>query len=355
MSVPPTEVIVLGPGLDDQGGITSVIATHVACADAAGLELLTVATTVPGGPLAKASAAIRATARLLGLLVRRPRAVVHAHSSVGVSFYRKSGLLLLASLLRRPTILHVHGSSFDRFLTAGSPLRRAVVRGGLRIPSAIVALSPEWESTLRPFTSRPIHVVPNGVELPSADRDPDPATIVSLGRLGERKGTFDLIAALATLDRPAPRLVLAGDGDVAAARDAAARVDLDDRVEIPGWVDREAAHEILRRATVFALPSYAENLPMALLEAMAAGVPVVASRVGGIPTLIRDGENGLLIDAGDRAQLAAALDRLLSDTELRARIGDAGRRTVIERYSALAATRRLASIYRDLVASPRRG
>lgn len=341
-------MLVLGPDPEANGGIATVIgvlAEHED-ADSSLSELLVTAQSGSAG--LKAWRWTAAYARFVLLLLQRRIDVVHAHSSVGVSFARKLSFLILARLAGTPTVLHVHGSSFDRFLSAGSWLRNALIRAGLRVPSTIVALSPEWAGILQSHTPRPIHIVPNGVELPVPNRNPAPATILSLGRLGERKGTFDLIAALAALPRSDARLVLAGDGDVDKARHAAARIGVSERVETPGWIDRAAAEVQLQRATLFALPSHAENLPMALLEAMAAGVPVVASRVGGIPSLIRDGENGLLIEAGDHRQLTSALDRLLSDGGLRARIGDAGRQTVAKRYSAQAATQRLAAIYRDL-------
>jgi glycosyltransferase involved in cell wall biosynthesis len=350
----PVHVLVLGPDPESHGGIASVIRVLQAHERPRRVCSTVLVTAESGSAARKIRRWSAAYLRFIGLLSRRRIDVVHAHSSVGISFARKVSFLGLARLAGTPTILHVHGSSFDRFLKAGSSLRRALIRGSLRIPSAIVVLSPEWEAVLRPHTQRPIHIVPNGVELLTAASAPAPATIVSLGRLGERKGTFDLIAATSALARSDARLVLAGDGDISGARDAASQAGVSARVETPGWVGREDAAQRLRAATVFALPSYAENLPMALLEAMAAGVPVVATRVGGIPTLIRDGENGLLVDAGDRRQLAGALDRLLTDDALRTRLGDAGRRTVTEQYSAAAASRRLAEIYRDLVMAPSR-
>jgi glycosyltransferase involved in cell wall biosynthesis len=117
------------------------------------------------------------------------------------------------------------------------------------------------------------------------------------------------------------------------------------RVECPGWLSTEAARAELARAELFALPSYAEGLPMALLEAMAAGKPVVVGSVGGIPSVVADDANGLLVNPGDPAGLVEALSHLLADAAARRRLGRAARQTIEEGYSLGNSIRRLAAIY----------
>jgi glycosyltransferase involved in cell wall biosynthesis len=104
-------------------------------------------------------------------------------------------------------------------------------------------------------------------------------------------------------------------------------------------------NSLLARATVFALPSHAEGMPVALLEAMAAGCPVVASAVGGIPDLIDDGFNGLLVPAGDPAALARAIARLLDDPPLAAAMGRAARATIASRFTAERSVETLGRLY----------
>ena len=160
----------------------------------------------------------------------------------------------------------------------------------------------------------------------------------------------DLLVAVALLAPrfPALRLVLAGSGDLAAWRRAARERGIGDRVELTGWLDAGAREAHLARAAVFCLPSHAEGLPMALLEAMAMGRAVVASRVGGIPEAVREGDNGLLVPPHDAPALAAALARVLDDAGLRARLGERARMTVAQHYSTEAVCGRLAAIYNDL-------
>jgi glycosyltransferase involved in cell wall biosynthesis len=119
-------------------------------------------------------------------------------------------------------------------------------------------------------------------------------------------------------------------------------------LHLPGWIGRSRRGELLRRTAVFVLPSHAEGLPVSLLEAMAAGCPVIASAVGGIPDVITDGVNGLLVPAHDRDALALALHRLLVDRRLAARLGREARNTIARRYTVEQAVERLEQIYSGL-------
>jgi glycosyltransferase involved in cell wall biosynthesis len=123
-------------------------------------------------------------------------------------------------------------------------------------------------------------------------------------------------------------------------------------VEFLGWIDGAAKAQALAEATVYALPSYMEGLPMGVLEAMAVGLPVVATTVGGIPDVIEDGVTGLLIEPGDQDGLARALSLLLSDAALRHRMGAAARAVVEEGYTPQRIVPMIESLYRTLGAAP---
>jgi len=195
-----------------------------------------------------------------------------------------------------------------------------------------------------------VTVVPNAVPVPAQPGPGEAGRILFLGRLEAGKGLAELLDAAALLAPrfPALRLVLAGSGDSDAWRRAAQARGIEKNVELTGWLDAAARDAQLGRAAVFCLPSHAEGLPMALLEAMAAGKAVVASAVGGIPEVLREGENGLLVPPKDGAALAGALARVLDDAGLRARLGEQARRTVAQHYSTEAICGRLAAIYNDL-------
>jgi glycosyltransferase involved in cell wall biosynthesis len=202
-------------------------------------------------------------------------------------------------------------------------------------------------------------VVENGVPVP-ADRATNPgdgpSKVVFLGQLAETKGVFDLIAAAARVDIKA-ELVLAGPeaeaGLAAALHAQAERLDLGWTLSTPGAVQGQEKAALLDAATLFVLPSYFEGMPMSLLEAMALGVPVVCTAVGAIPTVVENEHSGLLVPAGDVSALAEALRRLLSEPELRDRIGRAGREVCAERFGIERAVEKLKSIYAELLGMSR--
>ncbi|MFT3968642.1 MAG: glycosyltransferase family 4 protein, partial [Sphingobium sp.] len=141
-------------------------------------------------------------------------------------------------------------------------------------------------------------------------------------------------------------------GEVERARASARSMGIGNVVDLPGWIDGERKQDLLRTSGIYILPSHNEGLPVSLLEAMSHGLAVIGSRVGGIPELIRDGTDGLLVDAGDVAAIADALERLLSDDALRERLGSAARARIDDAFSDRAVLPLLDQLYRHCTAPP---
>jgi len=211
-------------------------------------------------------------------------------------------------------------------------------------------------------------VIPSGVDTdrfrPTTERSAakarlgiDPATPVvgTVGRLEPRKGTATLIAALDALRNAGRTLagVIVGDGPLRAEleRDLAAR-GLGAQVRLLG--DRAEVREVLEALDAFVLPSRTEGMSNALLEAMAMGLPVVATAVGGNPEVVADGRSGLLVPADDAAVMAAAIARVLDDSTLATELGTAARHVVEERYGARSMVRRLEAVYAAVAAGAAR-
>ncbi|MBV9309420.1 MAG: glycosyltransferase family 4 protein [Solirubrobacterales bacterium] len=162
------------------------------------------------------------------------------------------------------------------------------------------------------------------------------ANILSVARLAPAKGQAVLVDAIAELANQGveARVKLIGEGPKRASlEDRIARLGLADRFELVGAVGAHRVPGFYEQADVFCLSSFAEGLPIVLMEAMAAELPVVAPRTMGIPELVRDGVNGLLVTPGRPDELAAALGRLIGDPELRIALGRAGRQTVADEFS----------------------
>jgi glycosyltransferase involved in cell wall biosynthesis len=200
-----------------------------------------------------------------------------------------------------------------------------------------------------------------------AERPPRPdgngvLNVLAIGRLVEKKGFDVLVDAHAVLAERGVALAttVVGDddgGDVGAElRRRIARRRLDGRIRLAGTMSQSALYEEYRRATVFCLPCRVldsgdrDGIPNVLVEAMAAGVPVVTTRVSGIPELVEDGVNGLLVQPDDPEELAAALLRLDSDSKLGARLAAAGEDTVRRRFDGEALAAEMAALFREALA-----
>ncbi len=231
-----------------------------------------------------------------------------------------------------PHVITMHGG----VTFAAAARRRWALRWSVNRAAATVGVSDSTcqhlADSLRLRRDR-VELVPNGVPITPGDRDsarralgvdPTVRLLLSVGNLYPVKGHATLIEACGLLaqERTLPpwRVVVAGRGDEAAPLQARIHaLGLEDRVTLLGL--RDDIPDLLAAADGWVMPSLSEGLPMALLEAMLARLPIVSSAVGGIPDVIRDGENGLLVPAADPARLAAALASLLRDPDTATRYG----------------------------------
>lgn len=302
----------------------------------------------------KLRAASAALASFVGLLLRREVACVHAHVAARGSFWRKSLFLVLGHLAGARTIFHLHDGSFPAWYDNRPAWVRRLVRHVFRSMDRVVVLTAamgSWVQAVEPAATTT--VIGNPVVLPTAAAARSPGKLLFLGRLWRDKGVYDLLDALAELKKAGLgfELVCAGDGDLEEVRQKARKLGIGDQVSLPGWVDGAAKAALLQEASVFVLPSYFEGLPMGLLEAMAHGIPVVASSVGGIPDAVGT-QAGILVKAGDIGALAAALATLLRDDALQARMGAAGRSRVAAEFETTKVLGKIGALYADLGLHP---
>jgi glycosyltransferase involved in cell wall biosynthesis len=350
-------VLMVGTSLDAMGGISAVVGVWQAEGLFAAEHVVYVSTHGDVGPWRKLWLAGWAFIRFLWLLVSlRPR-LVHVHLASRASFWRKLPFMTAASLWCVPYLVHLHGAEFRQFYgqTSG-PIARRLIRRTFDRAGMICVLSSTWRDWVLSVSPRSrVAVVYNAVPLPVAAsaHKRDAGVVLFLGRLGVRKGVYDLLEAFVVVARhfPDSRLRLGGDGDLDAVRNRAADLGIADRVDVLGWVSGEAKSQELARADVYALPSYNEGLPMSVLEAMAAGLPVLTCPVGGIPDAVTDGVEGFLVPPGDVPALSSRLQALLADESLRQRMGDAARYRVRTQFSSSAAVERVGVLYEQLAPS----
>jgi len=347
------QLIMLGTAFETRGGIAAVVNAYRAQGLFERWPIAYVPTHCDGGAVRKFLTAGKALFTIIALLARQRRAVMHVHCASHASFWRKSVFMAIGMLAKCPVIFQLHGGGFARFYeTQCGAAGRRIIRFFLDRASCVIVLSDRWRAWITRVTENPrIVCIPNPVaaleERPASQRK---NIVLFLGRLERSKGIFDLLDAVCALRASIPdiRLVCAGEGDIDCVARYAERLGIGDAVGLTGWIGTAEKRSLMNRAAVFVLPSYAEGLPMSLLEAMAAGLPVVATEVGGIPDVVSDGANGFLFRPGASARLERLLRRLMRDPRLGERIAMAARETVRLRFSADRVLAQLDEIYAGL-------
>jgi polysaccharide biosynthesis protein VpsI len=330
-------VTLIGPSTSQPGGVASVLQGLVVFLAKRQIDVNLLSTTTGRGILSDVACFFKAWITLLSILFQKKSDVVHLHMASRGSCMRKSILSLTCLVFRVPFIIHLHGAAFHIFYAKElGPWGRWCVRSIFARAKYVIALSESWKSWVESeIKVNNVVVVFNGVALTEpidGVKNGAGQTILFLGQLGERKGVGELILAMKDIVKNAPDTILelGGNGEI----DIYKKLTNDSpNIKFLGWLDDTARSAALSRATVFCLPSRNEGAPMSVLEAMSAGLPVVSTRVGGIPELVEDGVTGLLIAPRDTAALASALSRILCDPVLAKSMGDCGKRRHLEKFS----------------------
>jgi glycosyltransferase involved in cell wall biosynthesis len=290
--------------------------------------------------------------------------VVHTHD-------RRSGLLVRPQArLRGVKAVHtLHGIPDEIFIRVGRDGRRpewpgvsrarlawlehgvVPIEAALARLGTIVVPSHALADYLRAhrFPARRLRVIPNGISVRRTEPGPlrSPPVVGTAAILEHRKGVDVLLEAAALAGTPL-RLEIFGEGaDRPVLERRAAELGLD--TTFHGFV--EGLRSRIADLDVFVLPTRGENLPVSILEAMAEAVPVVSTRVGGIPELVEDGASGLLVEPDDAPALAMAIRRVVEDPELHARLGAAGAARAAERFDNADVAARMVALYEELCGS----
>ncbi|RQG97184.1 glycosyltransferase family 1 protein [Natrarchaeobius chitinivorans] len=279
---------------------------------------------------------------------RRPD-LVHVHTSHRFSFYRSSFYVLFAAYVwNRPVVVHVHGSSFDEFVTTESRVLARYQSLVFDASERVVVLSAYWRDVVSTRTDEEsIHVLPNAVEPSSYDPEfeVDLPRLVFVSNMIERKGVAELVEAIdrleSTVDRPF-EVHFAGKGPLSSSVSDLA--DAHENVIYHGYVSEERKRELLSEGSIYVLPTYAEGLPIAMLEGMAGGNAIVSTDVGSIPEVIDD-EHGRLVEPGDVDELHDALQSLVESPERVEQMGRQNRTQIEEQYSWEEITDELLEVY----------
>lgn len=294
--------------------------------------------------------------RLTGAGLLGRIATLHIHMADRGSVVRKALFVYLGAMLRRPVVIHMHAATFPEFYTSLPRVGRKWVSQMLRTADRFIVLG----SVQRQYFLDTVGldadrvVIAHNAVPPSTSASPaserQVCQVLFVGTLIARKGLSDLLEALANprVRALAWHLQIVGEGDQGPWRDAAERHGLADRVDFAGWVSSEGVHSLLDECDFLVLPSLNEGLPMVIIEAMAHARPVIATSVGSVCDAVQDGVTGFVVPPSTPEALAAALERMILDSELRLKFGAAAQEIFDERFTVSRLNRQLEKIFGQL-------
>jgi len=253
--------------------------------------------------------------------------ILHIHCASKGSFLRKSMVALLGNALGKKTIMHIHGGLFHSFYQS-SIFMTFWVRTILQSCDRVICLTPDWHQIF----SEDLHlenlsVVLNPVKTCPFNPYPHSFNSISflfLGTITDNKGIFELVNYLQKnrfyLAKKI-KLTICGEGDSARLISLINRENQVNNIFFAGWVNGTKKNALIAETDIFILPSHYEGLPMAILEAMSAGKPIISTFVGGIPSVVQPQHNGWLIEPGKINQLDSVFDQIFNEPALISRYG----------------------------------
>lgn len=331
-------VLMIGPSLESRGGMATVEKQLTEHLPDMGVQVRFISTYNDCDKLGKLTIALAAYLQFCVALNNVD--IVHVHMASRGSYRRKRVFISAASHKGIPIVLHLHAAEFALwFDDECSEKEKRDIRNTFNRCAKIVVLSEEWKDFLisRGVCSpERISVVHNAVNLPPKNMtDYSCNAVLFMGRLDARKSPDVLLRAAARLlpRHPQAQFVFGGDGDVAVYEQLARELGILDHCSFVGWVKAEDKEDMFHRCSIYCLPSKNEGMPMSVLEAMSYGLATVSTPVGGIPQVISDGVDGFLFPVDDVIALGRKLDQLMSDRDLKERVGKKGRSRIEDVFS----------------------
>ena len=257
------------------------------------------------------------------LFIYKKYDIFHIHMASYGSTFRKGLYINILKNKGKKTILHIHGAEYLIFYNKLPENKKLKVKRIWESADKIIVLSEQWKKDFfKIFNLENIVVINNGInikklKLANSIIEDSRNNFLFLGRLGKRKGAYDLIEAMENIIKKFPKikLYMAGDGEVEEIKKLIQDKNLRENIVVVGWADFNKKIDLLNKVATVVLPSYNEGLPMTILEGMAVGKVIISTNVGGIPEVVINDENGLVIEPGDVSSLLKAMERVLIDVE----------------------------------------
>jgi len=269
---------------------------------------------------------------ILFLLFNPSYKIVHIHGASRISFYRKYFMFLsIKYILHRKVIYHIHGAEYHLFMEETSSFIKKCIFNMLEQADAIICLSIQWKEFFnKQVNLKSIYILNNTISLPveymqSEERKNGKILFLLLGRIGERKGIFDLINVIGenkNYFKNKIKVIIGGDGDTERMLREIEEYKIGELIDYVGWVSGDKKDNLLIKSDVNILPSYNEGLPISILESMSYKMPIISTDVGGISTIVKNNYNGFLIEAGDTQELFNSIKYFIENQEKIKEYGD---------------------------------
>lgn len=342
-SSPSKKITIISPSPDVRGGVSQQVKCLFNSSIAGKFRLNHIHTHISGNRFKKSIAAFSGVWNFILEALFYPPHLAVIYMSGDASFLRKSIVMIIARMRKIKTIVYCHSYDFDHFYARSADIMKRYIRYILSGTDKIIVLSDYWKESLSYILGRKdIVIVPpfsqeieTFLSIPLDDKSSKPGNLLFMGAIEERKGIFVLLSAFSKVKDKLDNncsLTIAGEGDIDAVQKYIEEENMSELVKIVGWADNDSKIKLFRETAIFVLPSFAEGFPLVLLEAMAGGIPVITGDIAGIRDLIKNGENGFLVEPGNTAELEEAIVNLLFDRQAREKIGKKARILIREKY-----------------------
>ncbi len=343
-------VLMIGPARNVKGGMTTVVDGYYAGGLDKKVNLKYIETVNDKKAISKICKMINGFFQFIFSINKYD--IVHIHMASRLSTFRKGIYIRIAKLKKKKVILHIHGAEYKIFYgTECNDWKRKIVRKTFSLADKIIVLSEEWKEYFKELTDEnKIIILYNAVKIPNDfKKDLRSKKILFLGRIGDRKGIFDLLEVIKRLAKKYSdiKLYIGGDGEIERLKTAIIDNNLQKHVEYIGWTNGEKKDKYLKNVSYYVLPSYNEGMPMSVLEGMAYKNVTISTNVGGIPKVINNKINGIIINPGDKESLFNAFEELFNNNELRNKLSINARNTIANKFNITNNVNEVIKIYNE--------
>jgi glycosyltransferase involved in cell wall biosynthesis len=338
-------VLYIGPSIKAKGGIASVLQSYK--------DNFPIFNYLPTnsryGTIPGLFVLVVSLIRLVFIRLFTSIEIVHIHGASGKSWIRKTLFIKLANVLGFKVIWHCHGGKIDKYF--GSKDKKKI-RAILDKCSAVVVLTDEWKRYFMGLGCNSVYVINNFIADNSAVYNKEKTEVIKLlflGNIAESKGIFDVVDVFKLHSAEFANrveLIVGGLGDSARLQSEIDRNGLNDVVKYVGWISGNQKVKLLNQASIVILTSYFEGLPISILEGMSYHCPIIASEVGGIPTIVHNRVNGVLLNAGDKDAIYRAIMRYINNPDLIEAEGEQSA-MIVKEYLPQSVMRQLIALYND--------